>query len=197
MADNDSNKNLPTRAAGNSVDLHNSGNLRAGSLIDQSLTNLTPEQRQALVGKAAEEALRLEAKARNQNLDYVVGKKVVEDHIEAFEMLNKDGKLTRHAVTSDVNTGAGKMRIESKSGATCFVATAAYGDADHPDVAFLRHYRDTVLMRSPAGRRFIAWYWVAGPQLARWVAPSPSLRACARWSLGLLVRALGGGRAPY
>jgi hypothetical protein len=173
----------------NTVQLHNGG-LRAGSLIEQSLTRLNEEQTQVLMAKAAEEALRLEVKNREQNMDYVVGKKAAEDHIEAFNMLEKRGRTTRQTVASDIKTGAGNMRIESKSGATCFVASVAYNDPNHPDVLFLRAFRDTVLSTSKSGRSFIAWYWRNGPQLAKIVGKSIVLRNIARAVISVIVRAL-------
>jgi hypothetical protein len=183
---NDDNaRNLPTTPSKNG--LANSGGLNAGSLIDQSLSRLTESQVQNLVEKAAAEALRLEAKGREQNLDYVVGRKVVEDHIDTFDQLDKRGKMTRHAVTTDVKTGAGNMRIESKSGATCFVATAAYGEPNHPDVILLRRFRDEMLHRSETGRRFISWYWRTGPKLARMIIRSPILCRVARSVLKPIV----------
>lgn len=181
----DNTRNLPTTQGKNG--LANSGGLNAGSLIDQSLSRLTESQVQNLVEKAAAEALRLEAKGREQNLDYVVGRKVVEDHIDTFEQLDKRGKMTRHAVTTDVKTGAGNMRIESKSGATCFVATAAYGEPNHPDVILLRRFRDEMLHHSETGRRFISWYWRTGPKLARMIIWSPILRRVARSALKPIV----------
>ncbi|KAF7962795.1 hypothetical protein AWV80_17510 [Cupriavidus sp. UYMU48A] len=123
-------------------------------------------------------------KAREQNLDYVAGKKALEDHIEAFDMLDKRGRLTRQNVTSDIKTGAGNMRVESKSGATCFVATAAYGDGDHPNVRFLRSFRDGWLQRRKSGRAFIDWYWRVGPKLAEVVGSREPLRLASRVALG-------------
>ncbi|MDB5790018.1 MAG: hypothetical protein JWQ80_42 [Massilia sp.] len=184
MSDN-SSRNVPTTLEKNG--LANTGGLNAGSLLDQSLARLTENQVQDLVEKASAEALRLEVKAREQNLDYVTGRKVVEDHIDTFEQLDKRGRLTRHAVTTDVKTGAGNMRIESKSGATCFVATAAYGEPNHPDVILLRRFRDEKLSASPIGRRFIAWYWRTGPKLARMIVWSPFLRRTARTALKPIV----------
>ena len=55
----------------------------------------------------------------------------------------------------------------STAGGACFVATAAFGDPGHPDVAMLRRLRDEVLVRSAAGRAFIRTYWRIGPRLAR------------------------------
>lgn len=61
---------------------------------------------------------------------------------------------------------------------TCFVATAAYGDRLHPEVVWLRAWRDRVLVRTAAGRAFIRFYWMVGPRMARHVqADRPSGRA--------------------
>lgn len=70
----------------------------------------------------------------------------------------------------------------------CFVATCAYGDYDHPDVLFLRVYRDIELAAHPAGRVFIRLYYRYGPYLARLIAPYPRIRQITRIGLGLLVR---------
>lgn len=175
---------------GRVIQLHDGGSGRVGALIDHALANLTAEQARNLSGKAAAEALRLEVKQREQNLDYVAGKKTIEDHIDTFAMLEKQGKLTRQTVVSDIKTGAGNMRIESKSGATCFVATATYGGADHPNVRFLRAYRDGCLAHTRAGRAFIAWYWRTGPRLAKWVEQSAALKLICRYALSGLVLAI-------
>lgn len=79
---------------------------------------------------------------------------------------------------------------QSKSGSTCFVATAAYGDWRHPDVEFLRWYRDNILVTTSAGRAFTSAYWKVGPHLAKLVAPRPWVRAAAKSALGCIVRYL-------
>lgn len=160
--------------------LHATGSDGVGRLIDNAVANLNRDQVQALSEKAAGEALRLQVKMREQNLDYVAGKKTIEDHIDTWAMLDKSGRLTRQKVETTVNTGAGTMRIESKSGATCFVATASYRDANHPDVVFLRRFRDERLRHSIAGRRFIDWYWRTGPRLAKVVDRSEILRIASK-----------------
>lgn len=182
-------ENLPAQLSEKSGQLANGG-MNARGLIDNALANLNKEQAQTLMGKAAEEALRLEVKQREQSLDYVAGKKTIEDHIETFEMLDKRGKLTRQSVVTDVKTGAGNMRIESKSGAACFVATAAFGDADHAHVRFLRRFRDDVLSRSGPGRSFIKWYWQIGPVMAIHVGRSNILQSLSRICLSGVVRVL-------
>ncbi|MEI7842119.1 MAG: CFI-box-CTERM domain-containing protein [Gallionellaceae bacterium] len=185
----DDTKLPASKNSNHSVQLHNNG-LAAGSLIETSLSRLNKNQVQNLMAKAAEEALRLEVKNREQNMDYIVGRKATEDHIHTFNMLDKTGKMTRQSVTSDIKTGAGNMRIESKAGATCFVASVAYDDPNHPDVMFLRGFRDTVLCKSQSGQAFIAWYWRNGPKLAKYVGQSMVLRNISRFLISRIVRLL-------
>jgi hypothetical protein len=186
----DDKKNLPMKGQNeHAVQLHDNG-LRAGSLIDHALSRLNEQQVQNLMAKAAEEALRLEVKNREQNRVYLDGRKQTEDHIDTFNMLEKGGRTTRQTVISDIKTGAGNMRIESKSGATCFVASVAYDDPNHPDVMFLRGFRDKVLSQSELGHSFIAWYWRTGPKLAKTVYISAFLRKLSKFSIQKLVSVL-------
>ena len=183
-------KKLPVQGQNpKAIQLHDNG-LRAGSLIEASLSQLSEQQAQNLMAKAGEEALRLEVKNREQNMDYVAGKKAAEDHIDTFKKLEKNGKLTRQTVKSEIKTGAGNMRIESKSGATCFVASVAYDDPNHPDVMFLRSYRENVLRNSKIGQTFITWYWKNGPKLAIVIAKSTFLRKAAKLLVSGLVKLL-------
>lgn len=73
-------------------------------------------------------------------------------------------------------------------GGSCFVATASYGNAAHPDVASLRAFRDEVLLPHPIGRAFIRFYWQVGPVMAKLVRhDGPSGRVMRR-ALGSLVQ---------
>jgi hypothetical protein len=188
---NNNDRSLPSRIddSNRSVKLHDNG-LRAGNLIDHAISRLDANQVQALGLEAGKEAIRLQGRQQQQNIDYVTGKKVVEDHIDTWDALNKNGRTTRQSVTTDIETGAGRMRIESKSGATCFVATAAYGDSHHPEVVFLRWYRDSILVNSTAGRAFIRLYWYVGPHLAKLVSPFPLVRRVVRNGISKLVTLL-------
>ncbi len=73
------------------------------------------------------------------------------------------------------------------AGGGCFVATCAYGDFDHPDVAFLRLYRDLELATHPAGRAFIRAYYTVGPWIAAAIHPFPPLRQVIRAILARIV----------
>jgi hypothetical protein len=65
-------------------------------------------------------------------------------------------------------------------GGGCFVATAAFGDFNAPEVVFLRTFRDQWLSRSALGRGFIRGYYAVSPPLAEVIAKSESLRGFAR-----------------
>lgn len=81
---------------------------------------------------------------------------------------------------------------DGSSGAdsTCFVATAAYGNSLHPDVCYLRQFRDNTLLKSVAGRAFVDFYWCVGPKLAKFVNPTDKTGLLVRFALGQLVRGL-------
>lgn len=181
------NKNIPSTSSSRNVELHDNG-LKAGSLISQAVSRLSKEQADNLMQKAGEEALRLESKQHELNIEYVHAKKTVEDHVDTFNMLEKSGRLTTQKVTTDVKSGNSTMRIESKSGAKCFVATAAYQDEHHPDVNYLRAFRDETLSKSRLGRSFIEWYWRTGPRLAKFVEGKPVIRSLAKFSIGVIVK---------
>ncbi len=83
---------------------------------------------------------------------------------------------------------AGKGPIE-RTANMCFVATAAYGDPSHPDVEVLRRFRDRYLMKSRAGRTFVALYYRYSPPVAEFVARRPALRALSRAALSPIVKA--------
>jgi hypothetical protein len=89
----------------------------------------------------------------------------------------------------------------SRGGGGCFIATCAYGDYDHPDVMYLRLFRDLVLSDYAAGRRFIRVYYRYGPYLAKAIGPFPMLRAAVRAVLSRAVRAMQsrhlGNRHPF
>lgn len=79
---------------------------------------------------------------------------------------------------------------EKKSG-PCYIATACYGSYDHPDVRVFRNWRDDVLLKSRAGREFVAWYYRLSPALAGRLGPERVIgRVLRRLVLQPLARAL-------
>lgn len=59
---------------------------------------------------------------------------------------------------------------------SCFVVTATMGSELAFPVVTLRTFRDQVIVQSKIGRRFVSWYSVNGPLLAKTIAPSRVLR---------------------
>lgn len=71
----------------------------------------------------------------------------------------------------------------------CYVATAAHGDLDAPEVVALRRYRDERLARHRPGQVFIAAYYaLLGPAGAAVLNRFPALKAPARRALAPVVR---------
>ncbi len=73
-------------------------------------------------------------------------------------------------------------------GSYCFIATAAYGDPDHPIVKTFREFRDRVLVKYSLGKSFIRWYYRTSPPIAKELAKS----VFARWTVRMLLYPLAG-----
>ncbi len=71
---------------------------------------------------------------------------------------------------------------------TCFVATAAWGDRDHPMVELLREFRDRVLAKTETGAAFVRMYYRVGPTLAAAIEGNPLACLVAR----ILISPLAG-----
>ena len=98
---------------------------------------------------------------------------------------------TTTGTTEEEDNAPDQASHATYSGSECFVATAAYADQNHPDVAYLRQVRDRFLVHFWLGRVFIWAYWRVGPRLARALAPYPRGRAAAR---AILATVIGGLR---
>lgn len=83
-----------------------------------------------------------------------------------------------------------KWAIKEVEGKSCFIATAVYRSSEHPDVRYLRDFRDRVMLRSFFGREFVRCYYVVGPQLARLLERLPILRPLARSLLRSIIQRL-------
>lgn len=159
---------------------HDSHALSAGSILNQALQNLSEEQKQELLGIAAEEAIKLEVERTRSYEREVAARKLTEDHIEANRALNTGKFLSGHRITDEMQTSVGTRRIDSRQGVACFVATACFGDTNAPEVVSLRCFRDSVLSKSTLGRGFIGWYYANGPILAEYTKKSTLLRYIGR-----------------
>jgi hypothetical protein len=156
-------------------------------ILDNALANLTKDQAQLLSGKAIEEALRLEVKARESMMDSNLGRRETLDHIDAWNNLKSNGRTTRHKMITKAKTGSGDRTVESTTGATCFVATSAFDSQFDPTVRILREYRDIELSKTSSGKRFIKWYYKNGPKLAEILDKNSYIKPIARQMLRFIA----------
>jgi hypothetical protein len=70
----------------------------------------------------------------------------------------------------------------------CFIATAAYEDANHPEVMALRQWRDSSLRHHRFGRAFIAFYYKNSKPVAKFLNEHPQFKPLARAGLSSFVR---------
>jgi hypothetical protein len=161
-------------------------------IIEQAMRNLNPEQKSAIAQKVIETALELEKTRVEQRIKYEHGKEILKEHAKRFDNRDKNGVLVRHDITTEANMGGGKIRMTSKSGATCFVATAAFCDADHQTVRTLCRFRDKILINYRSGRAFVGLYWKVGPILAKFVDKNPWTKPSIRTLLTFVSRILPG-----
>ncbi len=62
----------------------------------------------------------------------------------------------------------------------CFIATAAFGTELEGKIDLLRSFRDSILLKSSAGKAFVKAYYRHSPPVARFIAERPRLRAFVR-----------------
>ncbi|WP_296643839.1 calcium-binding protein [Roseinatronobacter sp.] len=77
---------------------------------------------------------------------------------------------------------------DETNASSCFVATAAYQDPWHPEVVYLRRFRDEWLVHRVWGRAFVRFYWCVGPLLAVPVRKSTVLQAVSKGVIRSLIR---------
>lgn len=162
-------------------------------LMTEALKRMTPEKQAEVLGKAADEALRLQVKGAENKMDL----DILTEKMEQANRFAKD-----HAVNPTVQA---KLEAEhrSKQGDTritintkpemkkfCFLATACFENIEHPTVEKLRQFRDNVLAKHAAGRAFISWYYRHGPSLAAGVKRFPAVKPVMRWLLSRITHTL-------
>lgn len=100
------------------------------------------------------------------------------------------GRISRQLGIPVTRSGRERKLGRMMTGGKCFVATACYGDPEHPVVITLRRFRDEVLRRHAIGRSFVAWYYRRGPELAALIEMRPVWRSICRVVLRVVATAL-------
>jgi hypothetical protein len=66
--------------------------------------------------------------------------------------------------------------LNQKAGGFCFIATAAMGSYDHPQVMELRNFRDEWILTKNWGSSFVNWYYHYGAKAAKIIDKSSILK---------------------
>ena len=72
-------------------------------------------------------------------------------------------------------------------GKNCFIATAVYGNIDHPNIELLRNFRDEKLTNFILGRAFIKFYYKNSPNFSKFVKRNYTLKKYCKSILDLIV----------
>ena len=96
----------------------------------------------------------------------------------------EEKKVTMDRYTQEIKEKLAKLKAQnasSDSGSSgCFVVTATYGDQHHPNVVYLREFRDSELIQYVLGRILIRIYYVTGPSFAQLIRNSETLKSISR-----------------
>ena len=142
----------------------------AVTYIEYVMKTLTPHEQEQLRALAATEGLRTDILLQELKIKTIAARGDIDATIATAERLKQTGQnskiMSEHATAS----GTTKIEIENKK-RPCYIATACYGDAEHPDVVALRRFRDRTLRRSWLGRTFIGVYEFVSPPLAARLGP--------------------------
>jgi len=168
----------------------------AENVLNSALSNVSEEKKKEIMEKAAEEALRLQVRKAEVELDDQAAEKMLGRAIRVVEH-NSENVGNEISLDDSVQRtdGTTKVQVSPPKGA-CFIATVAFTDYDHPVVMELRVFRDHWLKRCSLGRAFVAWYYRNGSQMASHLEKRPAILKLTRGVLRLfaLTHRLFGGR---
>jgi hypothetical protein len=173
----------------------------AGDLLNEAFRRLPPDRIDEMIAKAGEEAMRLQIMQKEGEIEKAVIEGKVGTLVDAVRRVAGDPNVKMTAETQHKGTnGTTTVTIASATPPPpppppqarrefCFVATACYGNYDHPTVFVLRRFRDRTLMATPSGRRLVDVYYRWGPALAGIIDREPSFKAPTRLLLGFFAAA--------
>jgi hypothetical protein len=172
-------------------------------ILTEAVKYLSPAQAERVVGAAAEELIRIGSLQKEGQIDAdqlrdkletvsgVIGEHASNPNVRSNAQINHRG--TSGTVTVSFETGrpaqpqpSQEPKIQAKG--AYFVATACFGDYDHPTVVSLRRFRDCRLMSNTACRRFVGVYYRYGPGLAAVLERFPPLKGPSRIVLAAIAR---------
>lgn len=101
--------------------------------------------------------------------------------VSAVDESSIEGELSQEASATPLESQGLTEIVDEEGG--CFIATAAFGDLNHPMVVSLRSFRDRFLMNSDSGRTFVSTYYTYSPPLASWISGRPAVKTMVRVAL--------------
>src|SRR5262245_40489778 len=105
--------------------------------------------------------------------------KNTKDHKEAVDRWHQEQLKQKPWASAGANKDV-KQNPGAKKGGGCFIATAACGDYNAPEVIYLSAFRDESLSKSALGRSFIRAYYAVSPRFATVIEGSDFLRLAVR-----------------
>ena len=101
--------------------------------------------------------------------------------VSAVDDGGMEGPLSEEVGTTP-RKSAGVTEISGEEDG-CFIATAAFGSFNHPQVKRFRQFRDRVLLGNGLGQGLVKAYYKHSPPAARWLTAHPGAKAVVRVGL--------------
>lgn len=98
---------------------------------------------------------------------------------ESRKQFNKIVKFYQE--TCDAHDTLKEVKLDRPE--SCYIATMAYGDYNHPQVIYLRQYRDKKLLPYVAGKLFVKLYYTTSPYLVPILKNSTYINRCIKMLL--------------
>jgi hypothetical protein len=99
--------------------------------------------------KTVDHAMRLFMQIKAMPISDELRRHIDKQYAAAFKMRNDMSEV--------------QERVQHQSNSSCFVATLAYCDNNHPNVQTLREFRDRILSKNRLGKWFIRFYYANSP----------------------------------
>lgn len=110
---------------------------------------------------------------------------------DIIKQISNDMELTESLFKKEVVRKPTQQPIHNQSTQkNCYIATMAYGDIEHPNVRFLREFRDDYLVNYKLGKLFIRIYYKHSPTLAQKLKPYKTTNFIIKKSLDLLIKTI-------
>ena len=100
-------------------------------------------------------------------------------------LINKDANFVASLIK--VNRPVQRPTSNTTSQKSCYVATLAYQDIDHPKVEYLRNYRDNRLSKTEFGKKIIKLYYQCSPKIVEFLRPHKKINKQIRNGLDFLI----------